>query len=491
VLAEEEHRRLEIVQYKKDGKKMYLEVNASLVEYNHQPAILSIRRDITTRKLNEEKLRFSALHDALTNLPNRTLFLNRLNHALSTKKRNPDFKFSVIFLDLDNFKNINDVFGHSAGDKYIQALSVLLKKTLRDTDMVSRFGGDEFVILIEGYEDQPSSLQVCNRIQDVLTRPITINNNRYSSTASIGIVNGNSNYSSAEEIIRDADIAMYKAKDQGGNIIETFDDRMRENFLRQIKLEEDLEFALERKEFSLFYQPIISLHDGSIFGLEALLRWKKPDGRMIPPSEFIPIIEKTGLINKIGEWVLNEAIDKMLEWKSRIKSNKNLTLSVNISAKQLEHLRFSDNLLKRLKSSKLDTGSLSIEVTESTIIQNIETTYDVLDTLQQHGMQIFLDDFGTGYSSLNYLANLPISILKIDRVFISNVTKTLRLNLLTSMINLGHELGMKVVAEGIETRGQLNMLRKMGCDFGQGYYLQRPADAETISKLLARGKITV
>ncbi|MFC1997473.1 EAL domain-containing protein [Chloroflexota bacterium] len=481
----------ESVQRDKNGAKMHLDINASLVNYKNSQAILSISRDITDRKMLEDKLRFDAMHDTLTGLPNRALFLDRLNHALASRDRNPENIFAVIFMDLDSFKNINDVLGHSVGDKFLQSLSNTLQLSMREVDTVARFGGDEFVVLLDGLEDHKSALNFCNRIKFLLNEPREIEDNWLTSSTSVGVVFGNKGYANAEDIIRDADIAMYRAKEKGGNTVEIFDDQMRENLYEQLALENNLKHALENNEFVLYYQPIISLVDGSIIGLEALIRWIRQDGRIIPPVEFIPFAEKSGFIIKIGDWVISEVINQIKIWKSNINNLDDLTISVNISGIQLEYLQFSGGLLMQLKNSGLDTGTLSLEITESAVINNIQTAAKSLNLLKNSGMNIYLDDFGTGYSSLNYLSNLPINMIKIDKAFIDNITKTNRLNLLRSMVNLGHDLGMKIVAEGIETMEQYRVVQAMGVDYGQGYLIQRPVDKNKISKILTTGNILI
>jgi diguanylate cyclase (GGDEF)-like protein/PAS domain S-box-containing protein len=483
------HTNLESIGNKKDGSEMHLEINSSLVEHEGTKVILSSFRDITFRKEIEEQLIHYAMHDDLTGLPNRNLFLDHVDKALARKSRNKSFNFVVIFFDLDNFKNINDTLGHSVGDLYLKSLASSLSQVSRKVDTLARFGGDEFAILIESLQDPIDIDSYCNRILSILRSKIPVENKNITSTASIGIVHGDTSYTSPEDIIRDADIAMYKAKEKGGNNFEVFDENLRNQWFHQLTLESGIEEALSNNEFTLFYQPIVSLSDGSIFGLEALIRWQKPGEGLVYPKMFIPFAEKSGIIKRIDEWVINTGIQQILEWNSQVPNFSGMTVSFNISNAQLEYMQFSDELLVQLKKSNLDTGRLSLEITESVFIHNIDKTAKNLELLRNHGMQIFLDDFGTGYSSLSYLIQLPIHILKVDQTFIKDVTRTNNLNLLRSVMNVGKDLGLKVVAEGIETVQQFKMLRNMGCDLGQGYFIQKPVDADTATRLLHKGVI--
>jgi len=475
---------MEAVGINKDGSIIHLEVNSSLVEYEGNEAILGVFRNVTYRKTFEERLIHDAMHDDLTGLPNRTQFLSNLDKALARKKRDEEFNFAVFFFDLDNFKNINDSLGHSVGDKYLKALAVLLEQESRKVDTLARFGGDEFAILIESFRDIVEVNSICIRIFNVLNSEIIIDQKPINSSASIGIVLGKSSYSKPGEIIRDADIAMYKAKEIVGNSFEIFDKKLRTQLYQELNLEQELEKALENHEFTLFYQPIVSLSDDSIYGLEALIRWQKPGKGLVYPNEFLPFAEKSGVIKQIDEMGIRIGIEQILKWDSQISNFSNLTVSFNISNAQLEYQHFSEELLAHLKESELDTSRVSLEITESVFIQNIENALKHLDFLNNQGLKLFLDDFGSGFSSLRYLVQLPIQILKIDQTFVKNATQTNNLNLLRSVINLGQDLGLKIIAEGIETKEQFNSLRRMGCDFGQGYFIQKPVDADSTTRFL-------
>jgi len=488
--SRKEYHKYETTHFKRDQTLMNLEVNASLVHVNGKPKIMSINRDITDRKMMEERLRHDAFHDSLTNLPNRSLFMDRLSQAIARQKRNDEIFFAVLFFDLDNFKSINDTLGHSYGDFYLIELGNRLTQLSREADTVARFGGDEFAVLVENIGDIKVVEEICNRILEIVGNEVEIQNNILKSTASIGVVIQKSNGTTADEIIGDADIAMYKAKDNGGNCYVIFDKGMRQDIHDRLLIKNNLEKALSNNEFSLAYQPIISLIDGSLFSIEALLRWNKPTGEIISPEQFIPFAERSGLIIPIGESVISKVIDQIYQWQSQIKFN-NITISINISGVQLDSRQFSDYLLKQLKGSNLDTGLLSLEVTESAIIPNIQAAAQALNILNENGMNIYLDDFGVGYSSLSYLSQLPIRVLKIDRHFLDNIDRTENLKLIRTIISLGHEMGLSVVAEGIETPDQFYFMQELGCDYGQGHLFQEPTDTNTITEILNKGKIVL
>lgn len=479
--------RFETVHSKKDGSDINLEVSVSLVQNGEESAILWICRDITARKLIIDKIRQDTLIDTLTKLPNRALFMDRLNQAMARQDRNKEHSFALVFLDIDDFKNINDSLGHPIGDQYLIEIGARLRKSLRKADTIARFGGDEFAVLLEPIRSKEEVMEICSRVFHVSKESVQIGDNLLTSSFSLGIVFCDSNYTDSENIIRDADIAMYKAKEKGGNQFVIFDKKMREGIKNQLGIKSKLREAIDNEDFVLHYQPIISFEDGSLYGLEALVRWRQKDGSLVYPNNFIPLAEKSGMIIKLGDLIFDAAIDQLNSWKAKFKKPLNLKISINISSKQLEYIRFSDRVLNAIKDSKIDTGSLSLEVTESALIQDVETSAFSLDRLKKQGVQISLDDFGTGYSSLYYLSELPINLIKIDRSFVQQIAKTSRLNLLRSMINMGHELGKQIVAEGIETKEQLTMLRSMGCDYGQGYYICKPADADTIFEYIIKG----
>jgi diguanylate cyclase (GGDEF)-like protein/PAS domain S-box-containing protein len=476
----------ETTHLRRDGTKMFLEINTSLIEYRGQNAVMSLNRDITQRKMIEEKLRHSALHDNLTGLPNRSLFLNRLRHALATRLRNEDFIFAVIFLDLDNFKKINDSLGHSTGDAFLQITAQRLGNAVREVDTVARFGGDEFVMLVESCHSPDDILTITRRILNLITRPIDIGGQSLATTTSAGIVFGNQFHQDEETLLRDADIALYQAKGKGGNRFEVFDEKMKDHVLHWVNMEKGLADALKKEEFLLHYQPVFCLKTGKLHSLEALLRWQKTKS-LIYPNDFIPIAEKTGLIHPIGDWVIESALRQIQTWKERYPFHMDLRVSVNLSSRQLERPDFAETLLSILERLNASTEHLSLEVTESSIIENIELSGRTLETISNHGIQVDLDDFGTGYSSLYYLSKLPIDTIKIDRSFIHSSRESQYQTLIKAMIGLGHELGKRIIAEGVETQDQMRFLQQNQCDFGQGYFFRKPVDGASLEQMIARG----
>ena len=361
--------------------------------------------------------------------------------------------------------------------------------TVREVDTVARFGGDEFVILLDSIASEEEVLEVCLRIFQKSEEGIYIVGNVLHSTFSIGVVVGSQEYQHYDDVIRDADIAMYKAKEKSGNSYVIFDAKMREDVKSHLEFSNDFKEAVEDDDFILHYQPIISLQDGSIHSLEGLVRWKKKNGELVYPDAFIPYAEKTGMILKLGESVLNTALLHLEVLKS--SSHNGTNISVNISAKQLDNIQFSKHVLSVIEQSNISTGSLTLEVTESAIIQDINSSSYTLDLFKNKGIQISLDDFGTGYSSFYYLSELPIHLIKIDKSFVERISKTNNLNLLRSMISMGHELGKEIVAEGIETKEQLMVLRSMGCDYGQGYFIHKPAPFDVIHNLIKNRRFKI
>jgi diguanylate cyclase (GGDEF)-like protein/PAS domain S-box-containing protein len=476
--------RLDTVYSMSDGTKKHLEVTASYMQssQSQQAVLLWVVRDVSSRNLIINKLRHDTLTDNLTQLANRVLFSDRVTQAIMKKKRDNDYLYAIIFLDINDFKQINDSLGHPIGDQYLIEVGNRLKATVREVDTVARFGGDEFVILLDAIASQEEVLEVCLRIFQKSEEGIYIVGNVLHSTFSIGVVVGSQEYQHYDDVIRDADIAMYKAKEKSGNSYVIFDAKMREDVRSHLEFSNDFKEAVEDDDFVLHYQPIISLLDGSIHSLEGLVRWNKKNGDLVYPDAFIPYAEKTGMILKLGESVLNTALQHLEVLKS--SSHNGTNISVNISAKQLDNIQFSKHVLSVIEQSKISTGSLTLEVTESAIIQDINSSSYTLDLFKNKGVQISLDDFGTGYSSFYYLSELPIHLIKIDKSFVERISKTNNLNLLRSMISMGHELGKEIVAEGIENKEQLMVLRSMGCDYGQGYFIHKPAPFDEILYLI-------
>jgi diguanylate cyclase (GGDEF)-like protein/PAS domain S-box-containing protein len=431
--------------------------------------------DITDRKTAEQKLLHDAFHDALTGLPNRTLFLDRLRYAVERAKRRDDYLFAVLFLDLDRFKDINDSLGHYVGDQLLIAIANRLQKDLRTTDTVARFGGDEFVILLEDISDISDATRIADQLQNELTNSNHLIEHDVFITTSIGIVLSVTGYNRAEEVLRDADIAMYRAKASGKARYEIFDPTMRDLIMERLMLEGDLRRALDSDELIPYYQPIVSLDTGRTTGFEALVRWNHPKRGLLTPDAFIGIAEETGLIIAIDRLVLREACTQLKEWQTMYRSDPPLTISVNLSVKQVTQPDFIEFIQHTLDETGVSPNCLKLEITESVIMDNFEYTASVFGKIQNLGVQIEIDDFGIGYSSLSYLSHFPINALKIDRSFISRmVNNGSHLKIVQAIVMLAHGLGMNVTAEGVENENQLSVIKSLGCELAQGYLVSKP-----------------
>jgi diguanylate cyclase (GGDEF)-like protein/PAS domain S-box-containing protein len=442
--------------------------------------------DITLRRQAEEKLRYGALHDDLTGLPNRTSFMERLRRSLERARFDDEYVFAVLFLDLDRFKIINDSLGHLIGDQLLVEIAQRLHNTLRPSDMVARLGGDEFVVLIDHLRAGQDVTYVAERIQKTLSLPITLEGREVFSTVSIGITMSSSLAECAEDLLRDADTAMYRAKLNGKARYEIFDPQMREQALRIMQLETDLRRALARSEFVLHYQPIVSFETGRLAGFESLIRWNHPTKGFISPAEFIPMAEDNGLINPIGRWVLNESCRQMRAWQKQYPGCQPLTISVNLSGKQFSQPNLIEEIAEILAESELPAPFLKLEITETVIMENADSAAEMLNELKALGSQLAIDDFGTGYSSFSHLHRFPIDTLKIDRAFVSRMDTSLESSeIVRTILTLAHNLKMSVVAEGVETSAQIKQLRALGCEYGQGYFINRPLTAENAEKLIA------
>ncbi|MHC0065441.1 bifunctional diguanylate cyclase/phosphodiesterase [Nostoc sp. UIC 10890] len=456
---------------------------AGILEANRQ-----LEAEINERKQAEEQLRHNAFHDALTGLPNRAFFIERLKNTLQRAKQQENYLFAVLFLDLDRFKVINDSLGHLKGDQFLIAIANRLEVCVRSTDTAARLGGDEFTILLDEIQSLSDAIKVAERIQQELTLPLELDGQEVFTTASIGIaLSSTVDYDQPENLLRDADTAMYRAKVLGKARYEVFNPEMYTNALVRLQLENDLRRAIERHEFQLYYQPIVSLTNGRILGFEALLRWQHPERGLICPTDFIPLAEETGLIVKIGYWALHEACCQMQNWRLSHRINSLEKISVNLSVKQFSQPDLIEQIGQILHSTGLDAGSLMLEITESAILENGDEANAALSELRKMGIELSIDDFGTGYSSLGRLHNFPISVLKIDRSFVSPTDGNGKnLEIIETIITLAHKLGMDVTAEGVETKEQLAFLRNLNCECGQGYFFSRPLDNAAAVELILK-----
>jgi diguanylate cyclase (GGDEF)-like protein len=439
--------------------------------------------EVEERKRAEDQLVYDALHDALTGLPNRVLLSDRLNHALEYARRRPDYHFSVLFLDLDHFKVVNDSLGHSVGDLLLVQVAERLQGCIRASDTLARLSGDEFVIMLEDV-DHGTAFSSAHRFQEALANPFRLELHDVFISSSIGVVHNDPVYQQADDMLRDADIAMYRAKTSGKARCQQFHPSMRERAMTRLEMENDLRQALGRGEFHLNYQPIISLSSNQISGLEALIRWHHPSRGNVPPAEFIPIAEESGLLIPIGRWVLKEACRQMREWQLKFPRDPALTISVNISPSQLCQPDFAAQVEQVLRETGLSGKSLRLEITESVYLSSYEAFTGLFARLSAIGVQFQIDDFGTGYSSLSYLQFFPIHTIKIDRAFTNRIAANEHQDIVRTIIGLAHELGMDAIAEGVETEDQLHGLQEYGCNYVQGYLLSRPLDKAMVEKLI-------
>lgn len=453
------------------------------------------------RKQAEQTLLHNALHDSLTALPNRVLFVDRLQRELARAKRHPEYLFAVLFIDIDSFKMINDSLGHAMGDQLIVEIGRRLKTHLRRDDTVSRLGvvddtdfgedtlarlgGDEYTILLQDIKDPSDTIRAAQRIQEALAIPYTLDAQEVFISASIGIALSTAPHGTPEDLLRDADIAMYRAKALGKARCEVFDTAMHARAVLRLKLETDLRKAVQRKEFRVHYQAIVRLETSRVVGFEALIRWQHPEMGLVGPNEFIGVAEETGLIIPIGNWVLREACQQIRCWQSQYSScHPPLTISVNISPKQFAQPNLVDEIASVLRTSDLNPSCLHLEITENVAIGDEARTESILSQLKDLGVRLSIDDFGTGYSSLNYLRRFPVDTVKIDRSFVSNMDTKDNREIVRTIIMLAASLGLNVIAEGAETEAQVNDLKTLNCDFGQGYFFSKPVDSDTVKKLL-------
>ncbi len=440
--------------------------------------------NITDQKETEQQLVHSAFHDPLTGLPNRLLFMEKLERAGDRARTRTDYLFAVLFLDLDRFKVVNDSLGHHVGDELLIALTRRLETSTRPGDIVARLGGDEFAVILDHIKHPDDASLAAERIQQALEAPFTIHQNEIFISASIGIALNLNHPASPEELLRNADTAMYRAKGGGRGRFEFFSKGMHADAIEILHIETDLRHALERQEFEVHYQPIISLHNWRISGFEALLRWQHPQDGQVPPLNFIRIAEETGIITSIGEWVLHEACQQLRIWQDLFPANPPLTISVNLSGKQFAQADLIQTVKRILNETGVEPGSLKIEITESAIIENVDAAAAILKQLKLLGIRVSLDDFGTGYSSLSYLHRFPIDTLKIDRSFVTRMSLPKNTEIIRTIVTLAQNLGMDVIAEGVETGEQIIQLSGMNCEYVQGYLVSKPVTAQEVEQLI-------
>lgn len=482
--AEAEHARAEAERERAEAERERAEQAEHHVEElnRHLAEQERIGREL---KESREHFRHVAFHDTLTDLPNRALLTQQLQLSIDRVKLNPQHLFALLFLDLDRFKNINDSLGHVAGDELLTFVARRLEECLRPTDTVSRLGGDEFAILLDGIEDYNDAVLVAERAQKELMRPLNINGHEVYTTASIGITLSTMDYAHPDNILRDADTAMYHAKEKGKARYEIFDAVMHARAVARLQLENDLRRAIEREELMVYYQPIIALDTDQTAGFEALVRWNHPKKGLVSPADFISVSEETGLIVELGRWVLVEACRQMRAWQMAAPNRHPLTISVNLSGKQFTQSNLIEQITEILRETELDPRSLKLEITESVVMENAEIASSMLSQLRALGVQLSIDDFGTGYSSLSYLHRFPVNTLKIDRSFISRMgAGDENTEIVRTIITLANNLGMDVVAEGVETERHLAHLKEMKCQYGQGYLFSRPVDGQAAGALL-------
>ncbi|MFY9824486.1 MAG: EAL domain-containing protein [Thermoanaerobaculia bacterium] len=476
-----------------DGGWRVLESTAS--NLLGQPAVAGIvlnAHDITARKRAEAKLLHDALHDELTGLPNRALFMDRLSHSMERSRREPERLTAVLFLDLDRFKLVNDSLGHLVGDELLIQISGSLAAALRPSDTIARVGGDEFAILLEGGRDVGDAVRVAERIHDRLTTAVNLGGHEVFITASIGIAVHTPEYERPEDLLRDADTAMYRAKSSGRACHVVFNRVMHRFVMARLQLETDLRRAVERGQLRVHYQPFVDLATDEVTGFEALVRWQHPRRGLLPPDEFLSVAEETGLIVPIGRFVLMEGCRQIRELQRRYPEHRSLKLTVNLSNKQFFQPDLFDQVAEALTASGLDPGCLGLEITEGVIIRQADSASSRFSRLKSLGVQLYLDDFGKGYSSLNYLHRFPMDILKIDRSFVSRIEEAEgNFAIVKAIVTLAHQLGMEVVAEGIQTEDQRARLRGLGCEYGQGFFLAPPVPVDEMEPLLMRRARTV
>ena len=472
----------------KEGRTVWASwsVSAANDSKSNVPNLIFQIQDITGKKLAEEKLQHEATHDTLTGLPNRALFMHRLANALVKSQENPSYNVSILFIDLDRFKYVNDSLGHLIGDQLLIEISERLRDCMRPSDIVARLGGDEFTILVEGRYDVSEVIRIAERIQQKFSMPFDLSGHEVYSSASIGILHASDKHLASEDMMRDADTAMYQAKRAGKARHEVFDEKMHLAAKETLQLETDLRRAIENNEIFIVYQPIFSLTTGQIQGIEALTRWIHPTIGKVPPAKFIALAEEIGFIGPLGEYILRKACLEIGPIFDALPSGNGLTLSVNLSCKQFGQPALVNRFQNILDATNFSPKKLKLEITESIFFEYQEKAIEMLNQIRDLGIEIDIDDFGTGYSNLSYLIRLPISTLKIDRSFVSPIDKDgANTEIVQTVLALAKNLGLKTVAEGIENEAQMDALKKLGCDGGQGFLLAKPMNSNEIRDFLS------
>lgn len=446
-------------------------------------ANVALEREIAERKAMERRLIEQAHHDGLTGLANRSLLVDRLDNALARAKRHPTPGFAMLMLDIDRFKNINDSMGHLAGDQLLVEIANRLRACVREEDTAARLGGDEFAVLLEGIDDARHATRTAARIERALSKPIQIDGRDMNVTASIGIASMHPRYERGDELLRDADTAMYRAKAAGRARTQVFDSEMHEATMAELRDESELATAIDRDELELYYQPIVDLRDGAVTGFEALLRWNHRERGLVEPSHFIPLAEESGLIRPIGRWVLGAACQQLARWQTEL--NAELCMCINVAVQQLADPSLANHLARALHASSLDPHTVKLELTESAMMTRTAVETETLSQLRELGVTISLDDFGTGYSCLSRLHELAVSTLKIDRSFVQRIgTDTERPEIVRAIVSMAHNLGIDVVAEGVDSAEQLARLRSLECEYAQGFLFSRPVPVAQAAELL-------
>lgn len=432
----------------------------------------------------EDQLRYDAFHDSLTGLANRTYFIKQLNKVIELSNINPDYLYAVLFIDIDRFKVVNDSLGHLVGDKLLKSAAKRLQNCSSGNNIVARLGGDEFIMLITDITDISEATEIAKRILENLRIPFNIDSYEIFIAVSIGITFSTMGYHSASDVIKDADIAMYQAKIKGKDRYEILTNAIKIKAATRLQLENDLRKAIELEEFCLYYQPIVSLSTGLLLGFEALVRWHRPCGELVPPEIFISLAEEIGAINSLGWWIFQEACRQLKLWQQQFPQALNLTVNVNISPIQLKQVNLAERMLEIIKNSGVSSGCLKLEITESCFLEGSTGEAKMLKKIKNQGIKLCIDDFGTGYSSLSRLHEFTIDTLKIDRSFVSRLSVGQSQQIVETIVTLAHSFGMDVVAEGIETVEQLQKLHSLGCERGQGYLFSKPLDSQAATQLL-------